>query len=297
MEVFVTGGTGSIGAAIVRHLVRAGARVIALARSDAAAARLRALGASVYPGDLRAPDGWVGRAAACEAVVHAGATFSPDMGRVDRHCMIALKQAARHRRLPLRLVYTGGIWLFPATGAERRITEKTPFAPLPAFRYMAETIRMLSNGTDLGLAVVHPALVCSRQSGPIAEMTQALKQQRPFRTRATPDTVWPLVETEDLAALYLLALKQPRFRLSLIASGIDGIPVGHLAAHLSARHGAPLEIETEPVPDAIPADTDWQAGYALSQSVDAMTARRMTGWQPDHATVEDLVVGLSARGS
>lgn len=293
MDVFVTGGTGNIGASVVRQLVRDGASVIALARSEPSSDRLRALGASVYPGDLSAPDGWTARAASCDAMVHAGATFSKDMGRVDRQCMLALKQAARHRNQPLKLIYTGGIWLFPALGAARKITEKTPFSPLPAFRFMSETIRMLSHGTDLNLAVVHPALVCSRDSGPIADMTRALKAEQPFETRATPQTVWPLVETGDLAALYLLALRQPRFRLSLIASSITGISVGHLASHISARHGRPLEIVTRAATETGDPDTDWNAGYALSQAVDISHTQRMTGWQPEHSAVEDLVVSLS----
>ncbi|GAB4517457.1 MAG: NAD-dependent epimerase/dehydratase family protein [Roseibium sp.] len=293
MDVFVTGGTGAVGSAVVRHLVGGGARVIGLARSEASAATLRTFGASAYPGDLREPEGWVSRVASCDALVHAGATFANDMGRVDRQSMLALKQAARHRKQPLKVVYTGGIWLFPATGPDRRITEKTPFAPLPAFRYMSETIRMLANGTDLNLAVVHPALVCSRDAGPIADMTRALKAERPFETRATPGTMWPLVETGDLAILYGLALRQLRFRLTLIASSISGISVGHLASHISARHGRPLEIVTVPgARDADP-DTDWTAGYALSQTVDTAHATRMTGWQPEHSTIEDLVVSLS----
>lgn len=293
MDVFVTGGTGGIGAAVVRHLVRGGARVIALARSKASEETLRALGASAYPGDLRDPKGWVARAASCDALIHAGATFTNDMGRVDRQSMLALKQAARHRKQPLKIVYTGGIWLFPATASNSRITEKTPFAPLPAFRFMSETIRMLANGTDLNLAVVHPALVCSRESGPIADMTEALKAGRPFETRATPDTIWPLVETEDLAILYGLALKHLGFRLTLIASSISGISVGHLASHISARHGRPLEVATVPGTAGADPETDWSAGYAISQTVDATHAQRTTGWQPEHSTIEDLVVSLS----
>ncbi|MHA7772469.1 NAD-dependent epimerase/dehydratase family protein [Roseibium sp. M-1] len=293
MDVFVTGGTGEIGSAIVRRLVQDGARVIGLARSDASSTRLRALGANAYPGDLRSAESWVGRAASCEAVIHAGATFSDDMGRVDRQSMLALKKAARHKKQPLKVVYTGGIWLYPANGLEKPLTEKTQFAPLPAFRYMAETIRTLSNGTDLNLTIVHPALACSRTAGPIAEMTAALKEGRPFETRAATATIWPLVETHDLAALYALALKQSRFRMSLIASCIPGIAVGHLASHISARHGLPLEIRTLPVPEGVEADLDWAAGYGLSQSVDIGHAQRATGWQPEHSTIEDLVVSLS----
>lgn len=293
MDVFVTGGTGLIGAAVVKELLSKGVRVVALARSEASADKLRALGASAFPGDLKSAESWVGRAASCDAVIHAGATFSEDMGRVDRLSMLALKQAAKHRKQPLKLIYTGGIWLFPSLGDTETITEKTPFAPPTAFRFMAETIRTLSHGTDLNLVVIHPALVCSRRAGPIADMTTALKDGTPFRTRAKPDTLWPLIEANDLAALYVQALQQARFRMTLMAGSISGIPVRHLASHVSARHGLPLEIETLKADSSTPPETDWNAGYALSQKIDISYAQRATGWQPYFSTIEDMIVSLS----
>lgn len=293
MDVFVTGGTGTIGAAVVKNLISKGCRVIALARSEASADRLRALGASAFPGDLKNPESWVERAASCDAVVHAGATFTDDMGRIDRLSMLSLKQAAKHRKQPLKLVYTGGIWLFPSTTGSQAITEKTAFAPIPAFRFMAETIRTLSHGTDLNLVVIHPALVCSLTEGPIARMTQALRDGVPFRTSAGPETMWPLVEANDLASLYGLALQHARFRMTLLASSVPGISVGHLASHISARHGAPLEIETAGTGTDQDQQTDFDAGYALSQRVDTAHTRRTVGWEPEFATIEDLVVSLS----
>ena len=293
MDVFVTGGTGDVGSAVLQKLVSHNMRVIALARSDTSAEKLRAAGASAFPGDLRNPESWVDRAAACDALIHVGATFSDDMGKIDRQAMLALKAAARHRKQPLKVVYTGGIWLYPPSSKDELITEKTPFSPLPAFRFMTETIRTLSNGTDLNLAVVHPALVCGTNSGPIFEMTRALKENRSFETRATPETIWPLVEAHDLADMYLRALTINRFRLSVIASCIQGISVGHLASHISARHGEPLEITTLPRSEDTPPTLDWSAGYALSQKVDVSHAQRVTGWQPEHSSIEDLVVHLS----
>jgi dihydroflavonol-4-reductase len=51
-RVFVTGGSGLIGRALVKRLLGRGDRVVALARSDAAAGDLSGLGAEVVRGDL-----------------------------------------------------------------------------------------------------------------------------------------------------------------------------------------------------------------------------------------------------
>jgi dihydroflavonol-4-reductase len=69
-RVFVTGGSGFIGGALVKRLVERGDEVVALARSDAAAAAVEARGARVIRGDgldqaalVRGMDG-------CSAVFH-----------------------------------------------------------------------------------------------------------------------------------------------------------------------------------------------------------------------------------
>lgn len=65
-RVFVTGGTGLIGSALVSALLERGDQVVALARSDAAASALRQVGADVRRGEIHDEDALAEGMAGCE---------------------------------------------------------------------------------------------------------------------------------------------------------------------------------------------------------------------------------------
>jgi nucleoside-diphosphate-sugar epimerase len=73
MRVFVTGGSGFIGGALVRRLCRDGHEVRALVRSARAEALVAAAGAVPVPGDVAEPGPWQEEMRGCDAVVHAAA--------------------------------------------------------------------------------------------------------------------------------------------------------------------------------------------------------------------------------
>ena len=69
MRIFVTGASGWIGSPTVAALLQAGHQVVGLARSDASAAKVAALGAEVRRGDLDDLDGLRAAAAAMDRAV------------------------------------------------------------------------------------------------------------------------------------------------------------------------------------------------------------------------------------
>jgi nucleoside-diphosphate-sugar epimerase len=72
---FVTGGSGFIGGRLIERLRADGHEVRALARSEAAASRVRERGAEAVSGDLSDTDALRAGAAGCELAFHAAATL------------------------------------------------------------------------------------------------------------------------------------------------------------------------------------------------------------------------------
>jgi len=70
MRIFVTGASGYIASAVVPELIEGGHEVVGLARSDASAAAVKAMGAEVRRGDLADPAGLREAAADADAVIH-----------------------------------------------------------------------------------------------------------------------------------------------------------------------------------------------------------------------------------
>ncbi|WP_033292731.1 SDR family oxidoreductase [Amycolatopsis jejuensis] len=70
MQIFVTGASGWIGSAVVEELVANGHSVLGLARSAESAAKVKALGAEVLPGDLDDLAALRSGAGQAEAVIH-----------------------------------------------------------------------------------------------------------------------------------------------------------------------------------------------------------------------------------
>jgi uncharacterized protein YbjT (DUF2867 family) len=81
MHVFVTGGTGLIGSAVVAELLGNGHTVLALARSDTSAQALRSAGAEALRGDLADLDSLRAGVVQTDGVIHLA--FAHDFSSAD----------------------------------------------------------------------------------------------------------------------------------------------------------------------------------------------------------------------
>jgi nucleoside-diphosphate-sugar epimerase len=286
VRVFVLGGTGLIGAAVVRELVGRGHELFGLARSGAAVLRLGQMGATPIAGDIRSPEQWVTRLPQFGAVIHMACDFNTDMGAIDRRLIDELLRALAAQREKPRFIYTGGCWLFGATG-DAIATEESPFRPLPAFAWMVPQLQRVLTSTDVDGITIHPAMVYAREGGVFDRFARAARENETARVVQSEAVRWPLVDSEDLANLYALALQRATPGESYIGAATDGFPIGRIARAFAKHFGASPEAPLIVSADAIAAELgEWARGYALDQRLSGEKARRDLGWRPKHLDPE-----------
>lgn len=292
MRVFILGGTGSIGSPIVRELIQRGHEVWALARSEASAAKLRDGGATAIAGDIAAPGRWTARLPLIDAVIHAACDFETGMAAIDARLLDALLPALAAQPNKPRFIYTGGCWLFGATGDDVA-TEESPFRPVPAFAWMVPQLTRIVGSREVDGIVIHPAMVYTPDGGVFRRFARDALERDAVRVVGSEAVRWPLVHGADLASLYVLALEHAPARSSYIGAAIDGLAVGRIAQAFARRfrtnHQEPQIISA----DAIAAELgEWARGYALDQLLSGRKARRDLGWTPTHLDPEREIARL-----
>lgn len=288
MRIFLLGGTGFIGSHVLRRLVEAGHEVIGLARSETSADRLRAAGAVPLRGDLRAPAQWVAEIPAVDGVIHAASDFGDDMGPVETALLDALLPVLGAMPKPPRFIYTGGCWLFGATG-ERVAIEDSPFVPLPAFGWMIDNMRRVLDAPEVSAAVIHPAMVYSAAGGVFSSFMEAMRDGVPVDVIGSEQVVWPLVHAEDLAELYLRVLEKAQPGSVYNGSAMDGLAVAEIVAAVARQVGTGRpDIRIVSADRAAERLGEWARGYAISQRLSGGKARRELGWKPVHGDAATL---------
>jgi nucleoside-diphosphate-sugar epimerase len=276
MRVFLTGATGYIGTAVAEHLRAAGHQVMGLARSDAAAGRLRAAGVEAVRGDFTDPAGVGATARAADGTISMATAY--DLA-VDPPAVDAILHALEGSGKPF--IYTSGIWSHGDTGGHV-VDETTPPRPLPMvqWRQAVEDRVLAAAGRNIRTIVIRPAIVYGRSGGIPGGFVESARSEGAARMVGKGETRWPLVFVDDLADLYLRALEQaPPGTLLLGVSG-PAVRVRDLATAASRGAGANGRVFAWPLDEARAELGEYADALALDQQASSERARKMLGWQP-----------------
>lgn len=284
MRTLLLGATGTIGSAILDDLTAAGHAVVALARSADAERRLAGRAEEVVRGDLREPAAWAQAAGQVDAIVHAAATFSDDMGEVDRRVVEALIAAGMAAARRIRFVYTGGCWLYGETG-DAVATEETPFRPLPAFAWMVENSRAILNAACFEGIVIHPAMVYDGIGGVIERFASSARQAGRVEVWGSLEIRWPVVHRRDLATAFRLALERGAAGESYNVAAEPGVRIGDIVDAVARRFRLRTAPVVRDVADVVAEFGDWAAGPALDQQMSGGKIVRSLGWQPTRTNI------------
>jgi nucleoside-diphosphate-sugar epimerase len=295
MEVLVTGATGLIGTAVADRLLADGHEVHALCRRERACRALACRGLRPLPGDLGQLADWTGRLAEVDAVVHAAATFDAAMAATDAAFVDALLDQGRDRsrtRAALRVVYTGGIWLYGDRPGSV-IREGDSFDPPAEFDFMLAARARLFEASDLSACVVHPGLVWRGEAGALAAFVDAARDGRAPEMIGSGAGHWSLVHADDLAGLYARALTAGQAGADYHGVCDPGVTVGAVAGAIAAHYAAPQPRRLS-VSRAMEVHGAAARLYAYDQTMAADWTQRALDWSPSRRVADAFPPGPGA---
>lgn len=211
MKVAVTGGSGVVGAAVVRHLVAEGHDVSALARSSPASEKLAGMGASVVSGDVFDRRALARLVEGRRRVFHVAGVnemCSPDpsrMWKVNVDGALAVLEMSIDGGVE-RFVHTSSAATIGedhgAVGTERSKHRGYFLSEYERSKTVAERL-VLDRAGDIEVVSVNPSSVQGpgRDTGTGALLRAAAQGRLPFAVDATVS----LVDIDDCARGHLLA--------------------------------------------------------------------------------------------
>jgi nucleoside-diphosphate-sugar epimerase len=295
MHVFVTGGSGLTGPAVVAELIGAGHTVTGLARSDDAASRLEGLGAAALRGSLEDPGRLRQGAQAADGVIHMafGGSFADpeDLIRRDRTAIETLGQALAGSGKPF--VATSGTFVMAAGQVSTEQDAPDPES-LAYFRIPGEQacLAFADQGVRSSVVRLAPAVHGPRDYGFIPMLIAAARKTGVSAYVGDGANRWPAIHRLDAARLFRLALEKAPAGTALHGTGESAITLASIAETI----GRILEIPTVSLTPDQAAEHFGDPFMARVFAADAPASSTLTqarvGWAPVHATLlEDMATG------
>jgi nucleoside-diphosphate-sugar epimerase len=287
MNVFVTGGTGYIGNAVVAALCRAGHDVAATVRSREKAKWVERFGARAVDGDISRPDSLAAAVKRADAVVHTASAASTDSDRIDRALVEWLLDAVAESDGLRRFVYTSGVWVLGDTG-EKFVDESASTkhaAKVVGWRPAVEEV--IDNGMARGITawIIRPGIVYGGAGGITGMLFASAEKEGAVRIVGEGKNHWAVVHRDDLADLYVRVVEQAPAGHIFNATDSSRLTVRVIAEALSRAAGCRGNVIATPLQEARKGMGAFADALALDQHVSGVLAERLLGWEPRHRSM------------
>jgi nucleoside-diphosphate-sugar epimerase len=288
MRVFLTGGTGYVGSAVLESLVRGGHHVDALVRNSEAAARVEARGAHAVLGDLMQPASWRDAAAAADGAIHAAAQSGVRAPKVDAIAVGVLTSLPRKDQR--FLIYTSGIWVLGP--APTPVDETAPVNPIEIVSWRPAHEKRILDTASSGVraCVVRPGILYGGSHGIVGDLLKDAANSL-VRVVGSGENHWPLIYDRDLGEVFARIVNTPTASGVFHANDEGDETVNDIVAALGDHAHTQPSIRHVPLPEARKKMGPYADALALDQLVRSPRARAL-GWTPTLHSVAGNVARL-----
>ena len=275
MKVFLTGGSGFVGSAVLSQLIGAGHQVLGLARSNASAEALRTAGAEVLAGDLDDLEALRKAAEQSEGVVHIA--FTSDFSQImassaqDAKAIEIMGSALEGSDRPLVITSVGIIGKpSPSEPAVETFLDRSNPNPMRMTEFAGADVA--DRGVNISVVRLPQVHNTVRQGIP-GMMRQLAEDKRVSAYIGDGTNRWAAAYLDDVALLYRLALERKRPGSVYHAVGEEGVALKDIATAIGNKCGIPVisismeEAQSHFGPVAVLIDSDMSATNTITKEV------------------------------
>jgi len=276
MRIFLTGGSGYVGSAVLEAFVRAGHHVDALVRTPEKAAAVQARGAKPLLGDLASPSSYADAAAAADGVVHAAIDYSARGPKLDAAALdVLLAPPSRPGRF---VAYTSGVWVLGNCPTPADETASLNPAETVAWRPAHEHRVLNTAAMGIRPLVIRPGLVYGGARGIVGDVFKDAANSL-IRIVGSGENRWPLVYDRDLADLFVRLASRKDVSGVFHANDEGDERVNDIVAAIAGYAKTSPSIRHLPLTEARKKMGPYADALALDQVVRSPRARAL-GWNP-----------------